>query len=172
MEDDLQQVDLRAVAALLAVAAPLTAGGSALAQPDDSRSAQPWRQGELHVHAARRPGLSRGHRGHGRLYRVDTRTDRITPVDDGPALTGGDGTELQGRTLYVVRNRQGVIAEVRLSCSARAGRVVFQIGERTFRHPPAADTACGRLLVINAQFDRCRSGQNPRCRSPSAASGP
>ncbi len=100
--------------------------------------------------------------GNGRLYRVDTRTERITPVDvDGPALTAGDGMELRGRTLYVVRNRLELIAKVRLTRSARAGRVVSQITDRTFRFPTTLDTARGRLLVVNSQFDRRSAGEDP-----------
>jgi sugar lactone lactonase YvrE len=98
----------------------------------------------------------------GRLYRVDIRTRRITTVDvDGPKLTNGDGLELRGRTLYVVRNRQELIAKVRLSRGARVGRVVSQTGDRTFRYPTTADTARGRLLVVNSQFDRRSAGEDP-----------
>ena len=100
--------------------------------------------------------------GNGRLYRVDTRTRRTRPVEvDGPALTSGDGMELQGRTLYVVRNRLERIAKVRLSRSARAGRVVSQTTDRTFRYPTTLDTAGDRLLVVNSQFDRRSAGEDP-----------
>lgn len=97
--------------------------------------------------------------GNGRLYRVDTRTQRITTVDlGGRTLTNGDGLELQGRTLYVVRNQQELIVKVRLSRSARAGRVVSQTTDPTFRYPTTLDTARGRLLVVNSQFDRRQAG--------------
>ena len=100
--------------------------------------------------------------GNGRLYRLDTRTERITTVDlGGRTLTNGDGMELRGRTLYVVRNRQELIAKVRLSRSARAGRVVSQTTDRTFRFPTTLDTARGRLLVVNSQFDRRSAGEDP-----------
>ena len=99
--------------------------------------------------------------GNGRLYRLDTRTERITTVDlGGRTLTNGDGMELHGRTLYVVRNQQELIAKVRLSRRARAGRVVSQTTDRTFRFPTTLDTARGRLLVVNSQFDRRQAG-NP-----------
>ena len=98
----------------------------------------------------------------GRLHRVDTRTERITTVDLGGAtLTNGDGLELRGRTLYVVRNQQELIAEVRLSRRARTGRLVSQTTDRTFRYPTTADTARGRLLVVNSQFDRRSAGEDP-----------
>jgi Cu-Zn family superoxide dismutase len=99
--------------------------------------------------------------GNGRLYRVDTRTERITAVNlGGRTLTFGDGMELRGRTLYVVRNREELIAKVRLSRSARRGRLVSQTTDRTFRFPTTLDSARGRLLVVNSQFDR-REGGNP-----------
>ncbi len=98
----------------------------------------------------------------GRLHRVDTRTKRITEVDlNGGTLTNGDGLEMQGRTLYAVRNAQERIAKVRLSRSARSGRVVSHITDRTLRFPTTVDTARGRLLVVNSQFDRRTAGEDP-----------
>jgi Cu-Zn family superoxide dismutase len=100
--------------------------------------------------------------GNGRLYRLDTRTERITRIDlAGRALTNGDGLEVRGRTLYVVRNRQELIVKVRLSRRARTGRVVSQTTDPTFRYPTTADTARGRLLVVNSQFDRRSAGTDP-----------
>ena len=100
--------------------------------------------------------------GNGRLYRLDTRTERITTVDLGDrTLNNGDGMELRGRTLYVVRNQQELIAKVRLSRRARVGRVVSQTTDETFRYPTTLDTARGRLLVVNSQFDRRSAGEDP-----------
>ena len=100
--------------------------------------------------------------GSGRLYRLDSRTKRVTSVDlGGRTLTNGDGLEVRGRTLYVVRNRQELIAKVRLSRRARAGRLVSQTTDRSFRFPTTLDAARGRLLVVNSQFDRRTAGEDP-----------
>ena len=100
--------------------------------------------------------------GNGRLYRLDTRTERISAIDvGGRTFLNGDGLEVRGRALYVVRNRQELIVKVRLSRRARTGRVVSQTTDRTFRFPTAAGTARGRLLVVNSQFDRRSAGRDP-----------
>jgi Cu-Zn family superoxide dismutase len=101
----------------------------------------------------------------GRLFRIDTRTRAVVPVDLGGAtLTNGDGLLLRGATLYAVRNAQGVIAEVRLSelgGPEPRGRVVGAISDPSFRFPTTVDEARGRLLVVNSQFNRRAPGQSP-----------
>jgi len=100
--------------------------------------------------------------GNGRLYRLNTRNDAIRAIDvAGPALTNGDGLEARGRTLYVVRNQQELIARVRLSRNLRSGRVVTQTTDRTFMYPTTAAFARGRLLVVNSQFDRRSAQEDP-----------
>lgn len=91
----------------------------------------------------------------GRLYRVDTATRHLTQVDlGGELLTNGDGLVLRGRTLYVVRNADEVIAEVRLNRDLSAGRVRSSTADASFAFPTTAALARGRLLVVNSQFDR------------------
>lgn len=98
----------------------------------------------------------------GRLFRVDLRTQTVQAIDLGGAtVTAGDGLELSGRTLYVVRNAVGVIAKVRLSGDVRSGRIVSETTDPAFRYPTSAAEARGRLLVVNAQFDKRSSGQPP-----------
>jgi sugar lactone lactonase YvrE len=98
----------------------------------------------------------------GRLFRVDLRTQSVQAIDLGGAtVTAGDGLVLGGRTLYVVRNSAGVIAKVRLSVDVRSGRVVSETTDPTFRYPTTAAEARGRLLVVNAQFDKRTAGQPP-----------
>ncbi len=92
----------------------------------------------------------------GELFRIDLTTRRVQQVDVGGAdLTAGDGIELRGRTLYVVRNRLEQIAEVRLSGDLLRGRLV---DATTYREetafPTTAAFAAGRLLVVNSQFDQ------------------
>lgn len=90
----------------------------------------------------------------GLLYRVSTADGDVRQIDlGGVALTAGDGLELKGRTLYVVRNAFGVIAEVRLDGRLRDGRVVDELTDPTFMFPTTVALDSGRLLVVNSQFD-------------------
>lgn len=91
----------------------------------------------------------------GALYRVSTDDGGIRRIDvAGGDLTAGDGLELQGRTLYVVRNSVELIAEVRLDGRLRDGRVVEQVTHESFMFPTTAALDRGRLLVVNSQFDQ------------------
>ncbi len=94
----------------------------------------------------------------GRLFRIDTRTRATTevPVAGGP-LTNGDGLLLRGRTLFVVRNREGQVAVVRLTRDLTAGRVVRAITDPTFEDPTTVALLGGRLLLPNAEFFRAPS---------------
>lgn len=99
--------------------------------------------------------------GDGVLYRVTLRDKTITPVDLGGAkVTNGDGLALQGRSLYVVRNAAGVVAKIKLAKDERSGRVVSQTSDPTFRYPTTAALVKGRLLAVNAQFDK-RTAMTP-----------
>jgi sugar lactone lactonase YvrE len=90
----------------------------------------------------------------GRLLRVSTRDGSIRPIDLGGAtVTTGDGLELQGSTLYVVRN-VGVITEVRLKQRFTRGRVVSETTDPSFQLPTTVALDRGRLLVVNSQFDQ------------------
>jgi hypothetical protein len=94
----------------------------------------------------------------GLLFRIDTATGTATalPVTGGP-LTNGDGLLLRGRTLFVVRNREGQVAVVRLTRDLTAGRVVRAITDPTFEDPTTVALLGGRLLLPNAEFFRAPS---------------
>jgi len=101
----------------------------------------------------------------GQLFLVedaDGPSPRRTEIDLGAArLTNGDGLVLKGRTLYVVRNVQELIAEVRLAGDLESGRVVGETTDPTFAFPTTAALAKGRLLVVNSQFDKRSAGAEP-----------
>ncbi len=91
----------------------------------------------------------------GQLYRVSTADRSVRRIDlGGAAVTNGDGLELSGRTLYVVRNANELISEVRLDGRLENGRVVSETTDPTFRFPTTAALDQGRLLVVNSQFDQ------------------
>lgn len=97
----------------------------------------------------------------GKLFRVEIATKEVIEVDLGGAtVAAGDGLELRGRTLYVVRNSAGVIAEVRLAGDFASGELLGETTDDSFRFPTTAALAHGELLVVNSQFNRRATG-NP-----------
>lgn len=91
----------------------------------------------------------------GNLYRIDKATKNVTQVDLGSAtLTNGDGLEVDDDTLNVVRNRNGLIAEVDLNDDGRSGSVTGEITDASFAYPTTVAAVDGRLLVVNSQFDK------------------
>jgi Cu-Zn family superoxide dismutase len=103
------------------------------------------------------------HSSNGELYRVDIAgDDGVTKIDTGGAtLTNGDGLVLDGRKLYVVRNQQERIVEMRLSNDFKRAQRRRSFTSRRFRYPTTAALAKGRLLVVNSQFDRRNAGEPP-----------
>ncbi len=98
----------------------------------------------------------------GALYRVSATDGAVRRIDlGGAAVMAGDGLELRGRTLFVVRNSAGIIAKVRLSALLTRGSVVDEITNPTFDFPTTAALAFGRLLVVNSQFDERGPEGNP-----------
>ncbi|MFI8568120.1 SMP-30/gluconolactonase/LRE family protein [Rhodococcus sp. NPDC078407] len=95
----------------------------------------------------------------GNLYRVDKTSKEVTQVDLGGAtLTNGDGLEMDDDTLYVVRNRDGLIANVDLDDDGRTGTVTGEITDASFAYPTTVAAVDDRLLVVNSQFDK-RGGE-------------
>ena len=90
----------------------------------------------------------------GTLSVLDTDTGAQRAIPGATGLTNGDGLVLKGRTLYVVRNQQELIAEVKLDGKARSARIVGQTTSPLFQYPTTAALAQGRLLVVNSQFDQ------------------
>ncbi len=91
----------------------------------------------------------------GELFRVDLRTRAVREVDLGGAeVEAGDGIELRGNTLYVVRNRFGIITEVKLSRNAARGRVVSETTDNSLAFPTTAALAVRPSLIVNSQFDQ------------------
>jgi len=94
----------------------------------------------------------------GRLFRISTASGVVEEIDlGGERVTHGDGVVLQGRTLYVVRNVNQAVSEVRLSGDLTRGRVVQTVTDPSFRFPTTAALAQGRLLVVNSQFNNRNS---------------
>jgi DNA-binding beta-propeller fold protein YncE len=91
----------------------------------------------------------------GQLFRVGISDGSIVEVDLGGAkLINGDGLVLRGHTLHVVRNADNQIDRVQLSGRWTSGEVRGSATDPSFHYPTTADFLGGRLLVVNAQFDR------------------
>jgi sugar lactone lactonase YvrE len=88
----------------------------------------------------------------GRLFKVDAR-GRTRSIDLGAqTVTNGDGILLDGRTLYVVRNRDNEIAKIRLDRRLRSGRIVARITDSDFAVPTTIDEHGRWLYAVNARF--------------------
>ena len=94
----------------------------------------------------------------GLLFRVDPATGGARAIDTGgQSVTAGDGLEIRGRTLYVVRNQLATVAVFRLSPDRLSARFVGNITADSapgveLSVPTTATVALGGLYVVNARF--------------------
>jgi sugar lactone lactonase YvrE len=98
--------------------------------------------------------------GPGRLFRVDPATGAATQIDvGGYDVTNGDGLELDGRDLYVVRNRSNLVAKIDLSNDLLSGSLDREItGELDV--PTTAALQADRLWAVNARFGPANNDPN------------
>ena len=95
----------------------------------------------------------------GELFRIDTESKEVVEINlGGETLANGDGLLLDGRTVYVVRNEQGLIVPVKLSGEYISGEVGEPFTDPSFAFPTTIAKTNGRLLVVNSQFDK-REGE-------------
>ena len=88
----------------------------------------------------------------GKLFRVDPETGTSVEVDlGGVSLTNGDGLELRGSTLYVVRNRLNEVVVLRLGPGLLTARQIATLTGAT-DVPTTVTVAAGRTYVVNARF--------------------
>jgi Cu-Zn family superoxide dismutase len=91
----------------------------------------------------------------GKLFRINTRTKAVSEIDlGGKTVTNGDGLVARSSRLYVVRNSDNEIVEVKLRRNKREGRVGEAIRSDAFMFPTTAALDGNRLLVVNSQFDK------------------
>lgn len=89
----------------------------------------------------------------GVLYNVDATTGIATRIDlGGASVSAGDGILLEGRTLYVVRNRLNLIAKITLDPGFLSGRVVGTITSPNFDVPTTIARFGNALYAVNARF--------------------
>ncbi len=70
----------------------------------------------------------------------------------GGSVPNGDGILLEGRTLYVVQNRDNKIAVIALSDDLRSGRITRYITDPDFDVPSTIDDTRDHLYAVNARF--------------------
>jgi sugar lactone lactonase YvrE len=88
-----------------------------------------------------------------KLYAIDAATGAATLIDlGGYELTNGDGLLLQGRTLYVVQNRDNKVAVFELSKDLATATFVQALTDPALDVPTTIDRKGSRLYVVNARF--------------------
>jgi hypothetical protein len=89
----------------------------------------------------------------GKLFRVNPRTGVTRNINlGGRRVTFGDGLELNGRTIYVVRNELNKVAVFRLGLGLRSAHFVRNLTRPSLDIPTTAALQAGRLWVVNARF--------------------
>jgi len=92
----------------------------------------------------------------GELWRIDLKTRAVRKVMGG--LENGDGLLLDGRTLYVVRNKNGVVSKVMLSADHSSGRVTMEEPLAGLRFHTTLTAVGGDLVVTQGQLDKLQGG--------------
>jgi sugar lactone lactonase YvrE len=89
----------------------------------------------------------------GGLYNVDPMTGAATPISTGGvSVTNGDGLELHGNRLYVVRNTDQIVEVFRLGADLTSATPLGELTSTDLSVPTTAAFQAGRLWVVNARF--------------------
>lgn len=89
----------------------------------------------------------------GLLFRINPRTGVTRQVDvSGARLNNGDGLELKGETLYVVRNRNNLVVALQLDERLTSADRVAGIRHRSLDVPTTVAVARRALWAVNARF--------------------
>jgi sugar lactone lactonase YvrE len=87
-----------------------------------------------------------------KLFTIDPRSGQTREIVLNESITNGDGLLLDGRTLYVVQNRNNLVAVVKLDRRLSSGTVVARITDPDFDVPTTIDDFGKRLYAVNARF--------------------
>jgi hypothetical protein len=89
----------------------------------------------------------------GLLFSIDPKTGVTTSIDTGGySLLNGDGLVLKGRSLFVVRNQDDLIAVLKLGKGLATATKVTELTSTSLDVPTTATFAVGRLWTVNARF--------------------
>lgn len=92
----------------------------------------------------------------GILWRIDVASQEVSQVMGG--LSNGDGLVLSGQTLYVVRNRDGLVSKVTLAADFRTGTLAINEPFKGLKFPATAVQVGQDLVVTQAQLDKLQKG--------------
>ena len=87
-----------------------------------------------------------------KLFSIDPRSGRTREIVLNEPITNGDGLLLDGRTLYVVQNRDNKVAVVELDRRLTSGTIVAELTDLDFDVPTTIDDFGKRLYAVNARF--------------------
>jgi hypothetical protein len=90
----------------------------------------------------------------GELFSVNPRNGRSREIELDEPVTNGDGLLLRGRTLYVVRNQDNLVAVVDLKRRLRSGEVEEEITDPLLDVPTTIAPFKRFIYAVNARFDR------------------
>ena len=88
----------------------------------------------------------------GKVFKVDPRSGRTDEITLSQPVVNGDGLLLDGRTLYVVQNRDNKVAVVRLDRRLESGTISMFLTDPDFDVPTTIDEFGKRLYAVNARF--------------------
>jgi sugar lactone lactonase YvrE len=90
----------------------------------------------------------------GTLFRIDPETGEATEIAllGTDSVSNGDGLELRGSTLFVVRNQLNLVAEFKLGPQLAAAILVDEHTSSAFDVPTTAAWVAGALYLPNARF--------------------
>src|SRR5215218_10229491 len=88
----------------------------------------------------------------GKLFTVDRNTGATREMKLNEPVVNGDGILLDGKTLYVVQNRDNKVAVIRLNRTLSSGGVTTHITDPNFDVPTTIDEFGKRLYAVNARF--------------------
>lgn len=89
----------------------------------------------------------------GLLFRTDPATGETFVIEGDYDASAGDGIEIRGDTLWVVRNQLNLVAVLRLDGQLTTATEVGTITDPTLDIPTTATIAAGRLWAVNARFN-------------------
>jgi sugar lactone lactonase YvrE len=87
-----------------------------------------------------------------KLFTIDPRSGHAREIVLDQPVTNGDGLLLDGRILYVVQNRDNMVAVVKLDRHLASGTVVAHITDPDFDVPTTLAEHGDRLYAVNARF--------------------
>jgi sugar lactone lactonase YvrE len=88
----------------------------------------------------------------GKLFTVDPRTGVTDEIVLDEPVVNGDGILLDGKTLYVVQNRDNKVAVVSLARGLGSGEVREHLTDPDFDVPTTIDELGDKLYAVNARF--------------------